>query len=105
MNLHERINSGEFENKVSFSKETRAEFRSERDRLHNLFRAALREEYGYELSSKTLDRIESKSYDDASGESLHGWAHHYEELADFARMVLAESKNASAMEYQSRNQR
>lgn len=92
MGLYQRINDGEFANKVSF--ENRAAFRAERDRLDKLFRQALREEFGSGLSDKVVKKIEETSSDNTKGEGLSGWAQNYEELADFARMIITETRKS-----------
>lgn len=92
MDLHDRINAGEFTGKTISQYVSREKAREDHDRLNKLFRAALREEFGYGLSEKTIAKIESKSREDAKGEGFYGWANHYEELADFAREVLADNK-------------
>lgn len=101
MGLYQRINDGEFVNKVPF--ENRDAFRAERDRLNTLFRQALREEFGSGLSQKILDEVETKSYYNMKGEGLLGWAQNYEELADFALTVLNDCKNETGRDYFIRN--
>lgn len=91
--LYERIKAGEFLTKVDGGRDANAH-RRETVKLGALFRQSLREEFGKGLCKAIQDDIEQRSHDATKIQGNWQWAEQYEELADFARMIISETRKS-----------
>lgn len=80
----DRINAGEFENNVPFSKDTREAYRAEERRVTQLFREEAIKDVGLD-DYKLKDRVFDKAWSDGHS---YGYTEVYWHLVDLVRLVI-----------------
>lgn len=84
MDVREKINFGEYENKVPYSKLTRNAYNDEDREIRKKFREDLAKEFGM-VNHPKESKLWDKAWDDGHAYGLMEVYNHYSELVDFIK--------------------